>query len=71
MKLKGRQLFRYTAKKKIQYSCIAIRFRVANCGVKIVIRLEVKPVVSCHRTDRLPGWQIPLESSTLIIFLHE
>jgi len=71
MKLKGRQLFRYTATKKIQYSCIAIRFRVANCGVKIVIRLEVKPMVRCHRTDRLPGWQIPVESSMLIVIINE
>ena len=28
-------------------------------------------MVRCHRTDRLPGWQIPLESSMLIVFLNE
>ena len=56
MKLKGRKLFRYTAKNNSQYSRIAIRFRVANCGMEIVIRLEVKPVMRCYRTDRLPGW---------------
>ena len=71
MKLKGRKLSRCTGKKKIRYSSIGIGFRVANCGVKIVIQLEVKTVVRCYRTDRLPGWQIPLESSMIIVFRNE
>jgi hypothetical protein len=68
---KARELFRCITKKEIKCSGIAIGFRVANCGVKNFIGLEIKPVVSCYRTDRLSGWQIQLQCSILIVIRNE